>query len=194
MNFFFFGCIIPGQIVLPPFPRLILFSLKIFFEGFHMVWFVSSLTNVIKVSVPVLMGVQFLGSNPRRVNWPLWEPTSQGTRVTSLRNPTTGGYRLIFTVPFSYSFFIIYLSRYVLPVFTSVSSLASLLFLSCFHHNKKWVLYVQQDKRFSSAVKIFCRKIFYIYLYKYSYNFIMMNFGVDNWVFESKLHVVDNLS
>ena len=55
------------------------------------------------------------------------------TRVTSPPNSNTGGSRLIFSVLYSYFIFIFYLPRCTLPDFPSVSSLASLPFLSCCH-------------------------------------------------------------
>ena len=55
------------------------------------------------------------------------------TRVTSPPNPNTGGFRLIFSVSFSYFLFFFYLPRYILSHFLSVSPLASLPFLPCCH-------------------------------------------------------------
>ena len=58
------------------------------------------------------------------------------TRVPSPPNPTTGGSPLILSIPFSHFFFIFHLPQCILPDFTAISSLASLPFLSCYHHNK----------------------------------------------------------
>ena len=55
------------------------------------------------------------------------------TRVNSSLSPTTGGSRLIFSVPFTYFIFIFNLTRCILPEFLSISSLASLPFLPCCH-------------------------------------------------------------
>ena len=60
---------------------------------------------------------------------------SQPHKGTSPPNPTTGGSRLFFSVPFSYFLFIFYLPRCTLPDFPSFSSLASLLLLSYCHHD-----------------------------------------------------------
>ena len=60
---------------------------------------------------------------------------SQPHKGTSPPNPTTGGSRLFFSVPFSYCLFSFYLPRCTLPDFPSFSSLASQPFLSCCHHN-----------------------------------------------------------
>jgi len=68
------------------------------------------------------------------------EPTSQGS---SLRKPSYSlGSRLIFSVPFSYFLVIFFLPRCTLSDFPSVSSLASLPFLSC------WIQ--QQSDRYTS--------------------------------------------
>ena len=59
------------------------------------------------------------------------------TRVTSPPNPTTGGSILIFSITFSYFLFSFYLPWSTLPDFPSVTSLASMPFLSSCHHNNK---------------------------------------------------------
>ena len=61
------------------------------------------------------------------------------TKVTSPPNSNAGGSRLIFSVPLSYFLFIFYLPQCTLPDFPSDSSLASLPFSPCCHHNhNRW--------------------------------------------------------
>ena len=67
------------------------------------------------------------------------------TRVTSPPNSNTGSSRLIFSVRFSYLLFIFYLPRCTLPDFPTVSSLASLLCLSCHHINNIKVYDLSND-------------------------------------------------
>ena len=70
----------------------------------------------------------------------LWERVN--SRVTSPPHSNTGGFHLVFSVPFSYFIFIFYLPRCTQPDFASVFTLASLQFLSCCHHNNNKKLFV----------------------------------------------------
>ena len=73
--------------------------------------------------IPELKNIQFMDAVYHRIQ----------TIADSPPNSTTGDFRLIFSVPFSYSLFIFYLPRCTQLDFHSVSSLASLPFLPCCH-------------------------------------------------------------
>ena len=86
-------------------------------------------------------------------------------RATSPPISTTGGSSLIFSVPFSYFLFIFYLSRCTLSGSPSVSSLASLPFLSRCHRTASTRIRTSESKIFGFRHRICLKKVCFRFFY-----------------------------